>query len=141
MIIKIVSTNEPSMNFRTYYYQSTSVANQTAAANWECAGDQGNKLSKTYMIKLFDIPDAALVDSVYYNFYDLRSALVASPVYATVNAASTWLDVKAALIEVGDTIPDGEPTRGTHGIYGQMHKILQSGRDRFPMSSSTSLLC
>ena len=86
------------------------------------------------MIKVFDIPDAALVDSVYYNFYDLR-ALVASPVYATVNAASTWLDVKAALIEVSDTIPDGEPTRGTpRDLWSKCTRLLQSGRDRFPMS-------
>ncbi len=113
-----ISVNEPSTNFRTYYYQSTSTAIQTAAANWHCAGDQGNKLTKTYMVKIFDVLDTALAGTTYYNFTDLRDALMGSASYnSTITAASDWTQVHETLMAVG--VDPDSMNASPYGIYGQ----------------------
>ncbi len=92
-----MSLNEPQSDLNKYYYQGFFPANQTAGGNWQCAGEQGNRLEKWYAIQIGDSLDATLSQTTYWTFADLRNAMIGSSAYPSVNAYSTYFEVRDAL--------------------------------------------
>ena len=121
--IQYMSINYPTVTLGTYYWQQSSfLANQTEAGDWQCAGDQGFRLTRYYLVRFGsdvlgnDANGAPLANQSFNTFADFRDAVLGSPhsQYAALTSTSDFDTIRDALSEgISGSIVGGSGSSAT----------------------------